>query len=94
MVKAGFDWIDVGNWDEYARLLGDTGAEVYRSGCESCFVDSDIPVALAGIKDLIVVARSGRDGAPPRILIVKKGETQRVRELVDQIRTAGKTELL
>jgi mannose-1-phosphate guanylyltransferase/mannose-6-phosphate isomerase len=94
MVKAGFDWIDVGNWDEYARLLGDTGAEVYQSGCESCFVDSDIPVALAGLKDLIVVARSGRDGGPPRILIVKKGETQRVRDLVEKIRAAGKTELL
>jgi mannose-1-phosphate guanylyltransferase/mannose-1-phosphate guanylyltransferase/mannose-6-phosphate isomerase len=93
MVKAGFDWIDVGNWDEYARLLGNTGAEVYQSGCESCFVDSDIPVALAGIKDLIVVVRSGRDG-PPSVLIAKKGETQRVRELVEQIRTAGRTELL
>jgi mannose-1-phosphate guanylyltransferase/mannose-1-phosphate guanylyltransferase/mannose-6-phosphate isomerase len=94
MVKAGFDWIDVGNWDEYARLLGNTGAEIYQSGCESCFVDSDIPVALAGTKDLIVVVRSGRDGGPPTVLIAKKGETQRVRELVEQIRAAGKTDLL
>jgi mannose-1-phosphate guanylyltransferase/mannose-1-phosphate guanylyltransferase/mannose-6-phosphate isomerase len=94
MVKAGFDWIDVGNWDEYARLLGNTGSELYQSGCESCFVDSDIPVALAGVKDLIVAVRSGRDGGPPTVLIVKKGETQRVRDLVEQIRSAGRTELL
>jgi mannose-1-phosphate guanylyltransferase/mannose-1-phosphate guanylyltransferase/mannose-6-phosphate isomerase len=94
MVKAGFDWIDVGNWDEYARLLGNTGAEIYQSGCESCFVDSDIPVTLAGVKDLIVAVRSGRDGGPPAVLIAKKGETQRVRELVEQIRAAGRTELL
>jgi mannose-1-phosphate guanylyltransferase/mannose-1-phosphate guanylyltransferase/mannose-6-phosphate isomerase len=94
MVKAGFDWIDVGNWDEYARLLGNTGSELYQSGCESCFVDSDIPTALAGVKDLIVVVRSGRDGGPPVVLIAKKGETQRVRDIVEQIKTAGRTELL
>jgi mannose-1-phosphate guanylyltransferase/mannose-1-phosphate guanylyltransferase/mannose-6-phosphate isomerase len=94
MVKAGFDWIDVGNWDEYARLLGNTGSEIYQSGAESCFVDSDIPVALAGVKDLIVAVRSDRDGGPPTVLIAKKGETQRVREIVEQIRTAGRTELL
>ncbi|MDR0601473.1 MAG: mannose-1-phosphate guanylyltransferase [Treponema sp.] len=94
MVKAGFDWIDVGNWDEYARLLGNTGSEVYQSGCESCFVDSDIPTALAGVKDLIVVVRSGKAGGPPVVLIAKKGETQRIRDIVDQIKTAGRTELL
>jgi mannose-1-phosphate guanylyltransferase/mannose-1-phosphate guanylyltransferase/mannose-6-phosphate isomerase len=94
MVKAGFDWIDVGNWDEYARLLGNTGSELYQSGCESCFVNSDIPVALAGVKDLIVVVRSGRNGGPPVVLITKKGETQRVRDIVEQIKTAGRTELL
>jgi mannose-1-phosphate guanylyltransferase/mannose-1-phosphate guanylyltransferase/mannose-6-phosphate isomerase len=94
MVEAGFDWIDVGNWDEYARLLGDTGSELYQSGSESCFVDSDIPVALAGVKDLIVVVRSGGNGGAPVVLITKKGETQRVRDLVEQIKTAGKTELL
>jgi mannose-1-phosphate guanylyltransferase/mannose-1-phosphate guanylyltransferase/mannose-6-phosphate isomerase len=94
MVKAGFDWIDVGNWDEYARLLGNPGSELYQSGCESCFVDSDIPVALAGVQDLIVAVRSGRDGGPPTVLIVKKGETQRVRDIVEQIRSAGRTELL
>jgi mannose-1-phosphate guanylyltransferase/mannose-1-phosphate guanylyltransferase/mannose-6-phosphate isomerase len=94
MVKAGFDWIDVGNWDEYARLLGNTGSEIYQAGSESCFVDSDIPVALAGVKDLIVAVRSGRDGGPPTVLITKKGETQRVRDIVEQIRAAGRTELL
>jgi mannose-1-phosphate guanylyltransferase/mannose-1-phosphate guanylyltransferase/mannose-6-phosphate isomerase len=94
MVRAGFDWIDIGNWEEYAVLLGDTGAEVYRSASESCFVDSDIPVALGGVEDLIVVVRSGRDGGAPGVMITRKGETQRVRDLVEQIRAAGRTELL
>ncbi|MDR1420553.1 MAG: mannose-1-phosphate guanylyltransferase [Treponema sp.] len=94
MVKAGFTWLDVGNWDEYSKLLGDTGAEVYAAGAESCFVDSDIPVALCGVRDLLVTVRSGRDGRPPAVLIVKKGQSQLVRTVVEAVKKAGRTELL
>ncbi|MDR2398156.1 MAG: mannose-1-phosphate guanylyltransferase [Spirochaetaceae bacterium] len=94
MVAADFAWLDVGSWDEYARLVGDPQSEVYQSGGQGCFVDADIPVALCGVEDLIVVARSGKDGAPPSVLIAKRGETQRVREIVEQIRGAGRTDLL
>jgi mannose-1-phosphate guanylyltransferase len=102
MVRAIFDWIDVGSWDEYARLLcggsvdsGVAGTETYAAGnCGGCFVDSDIPVALAGVEDLIVVIRSGKDGSPQAALIAKKGETQRVRDIVEQIKQAGRTEIV
>ncbi|MDR0997776.1 MAG: mannose-1-phosphate guanylyltransferase [Treponema sp.] len=94
VIPARFNWIDIGNWDEYARLLGDTGSEVYSAGARDCFVDSDIPVALAGVEGLIVSLRSGHDGSPPSLLITKKGESQRLREIVDQIKAAGRTELL
>jgi mannose-1-phosphate guanylyltransferase/mannose-6-phosphate isomerase len=102
MVKAGFSWIDVGSWDEYARLAGQQtaghGAEVYGNSKtkNACFVDSDIPVALLGVEDLIVVVRSGKDGGggPRAVLISKKGETQRVKDIVAEIKAAGKTELL
>jgi mannose-1-phosphate guanylyltransferase/mannose-1-phosphate guanylyltransferase/mannose-6-phosphate isomerase len=94
MVAADFEWLDVGSWDEYARLSGAGSAEVYGSGSEGCFVDADIPVALCGVKDLIVVVRSGKDGGPPSVLISQKGKTQGVREIVEKIRAAGRTELL
>jgi mannose-1-phosphate guanylyltransferase/mannose-1-phosphate guanylyltransferase/mannose-6-phosphate isomerase len=98
MVKAAFEWIDIGNWEEYAGLLGVTGSELYvfppDGRNNSCFVDSDIPVALAGVEDLIVVIRSGKDGAPAAALITKKGKTQLVREVVEQIKKAGRTEIL
>ena len=96
MVKAAFDWIDIGNWEEYAKLVGSAASEVYRSPPENknCFVDSDIPVSLAGVDDLIVVIRSGRDGSPPAALITRKGETQRVRDIVEQIKKAGRTDML
>ena len=100
VVRANFNWTDIGSWDEYVCLLsggsiGNDGSEVYFSGDrDNCFVDSDIPVALAGVEDLIVVIRSGKDGMPPTALIVKKGESQRVRDIVEQIKKAGKTEIL
>ncbi|MDR2943460.1 MAG: mannose-1-phosphate guanylyltransferase, partial [Treponema sp.] len=63
MIRAAFDWIDIGSWDDYAEILaGDTGAEIYAAETNACFVDSDIPVALAGVDGLVVVIRSGKDG--------------------------------
>jgi len=96
MVKADFSWTDVGSWDEYSALAKNSGAEVYASGTEgeSCFVNSDIPVALCGVEDLIVVVRSGKDGGIPSVLISKKGKTQAVKNIVEKIKTAGRTELL
>ena len=94
MVKAGFDWRDIGSWDEYALLLGDTGSEIYQVNSSSCFVDSDIPVALCAVDDLIVVVRSGKDGRAASVLIAKKGETQAVKDITEQIKLAGKKNLL
>lgn len=96
VVKAGFSWTDVGSWDEYSKLAGYTGAEVYAAGAAkgSCFVNSDIPVALCGVQDLIVVVRSGKDGGPGAVLISKKGESQHVRGIVEEIKAARRTELL
>jgi mannose-1-phosphate guanylyltransferase/mannose-1-phosphate guanylyltransferase/mannose-6-phosphate isomerase len=97
MIKAEFNWIDIGSWDEYAGLLNqspDKDALVFRVGSESTFVDSDIPVALCGVEDLIVVVRSGKNGRPPAALVAKKGETQKVREIVEQIKASGRTDLL
>jgi len=101
MIRAGFDWIDVGSWDDYAGLLSDnspagsnTGVDVYAAGTNGCFVDSDIPVALAGVEDLIVVIRSGKDGSPPAALVTKQGKTQLVRDIVEKIKQSGKTDIL
>jgi mannose-1-phosphate guanylyltransferase/mannose-1-phosphate guanylyltransferase/mannose-6-phosphate isomerase len=99
MAAARFDWFDVGSWDEYAKLLGASRGEVYAvrvplNGAGSCFVDTDIPVALCGVEDLIVVVRSGKDGGIPSVLIAKKGETQGIKDIVEQIKAAKRTELL
>jgi mannose-1-phosphate guanylyltransferase/mannose-1-phosphate guanylyltransferase/mannose-6-phosphate isomerase len=95
MVRSNFDWIDIGNWDEYAGLCGKNNSQIYmEKEVSSCYVDSDIPVALAGVEDLIVVIRSGKNGKGACALITKKGQTQKVRNIVEQIKKSGKTELL
>jgi mannose-1-phosphate guanylyltransferase len=101
MIRAGFDWIDVGSWDDYASLLSGgysvndiEGADVYAAGADACFVDSDIPVALAGVEDLIVVIRSGKDGSPAAALVTRKGKTQLVRDVVEKIKQSDKTDIL
>jgi len=101
MLSASFDWIDIGSWDDYALLLSgnssanfNTGKDVYTAGTSSCFVDSDIPVALAGVKDLIVVIRSGKDGVPPSALITQKGKTQLVRDIVEKIKQSNRKDIL
>ena len=94
LVAARFGWLDVGSWDEYADIKGTQRENVFQSGSSGCFVDADLPVALCGVQDLIVVVRSGIGGAPPAVLICKKGESQTVKAVVEDIKNAGRTDLL
>jgi mannose-1-phosphate guanylyltransferase/mannose-6-phosphate isomerase len=94
MAKAAFSWSDVGSWDEYARLSVPLTENVFCVDSASCFVDSPIPVALCGVDDLIVVIRNGANGSPASVLITKKGETQRVKEVVELIKASGNHTLL
>jgi mannose-1-phosphate guanylyltransferase/mannose-6-phosphate isomerase len=91
MVKADFDWYDVGSWDEYARLSVPQDKNVFNVGSSSCFVDSPIPVALCGVDNLIIVVRNGANGEPPAVLVAKKGETQRVKEIAGLINARNST---
>jgi len=108
MVRVNFDWIDIGNWEEYIKL--DRGKpsdkndsvktnknadfQVFNIESETCYVDSDIPVALAGVDDLIIVIRSGKNGEGACALITKKGKAQMVRDIVDKIKKTGRSDLL
>jgi mannose-1-phosphate guanylyltransferase/mannose-1-phosphate guanylyltransferase/mannose-6-phosphate isomerase len=74
MVKAGFEWNDVGSWDEAARLYPDEAPAVFACEASGNRVFSDMPVALCGVEGLIVVIRNGR------ALVMKKGASQLVRE--------------
>ncbi|MDR2194235.1 MAG: NTP transferase domain-containing protein [Treponema sp.] len=98
MSVARFKWRDIGCWDEYASLAKDvsdpSAIDVFRVGSANTVVDSDIPVALCEADDLIVVIRSGKDGSVPSVLIAKKGETQKVGSIVEQMKMKKRDDLL
>lgn len=78
-VRASFQWSDVGSWDELARLSrGDAPAAAAEARGNAVF--SELPVALAGVDDLIVVVKNGA------VLVTRKGRTQLVREVVAGLR--------
>ena len=85
-VRASFRWSDVGSWDELARIAaGD--APVAAAEARGNTVFSDLPVALAGVDDLIVVVKNGA------VLVTRKGRTQLVRDAVEELRE-GRSDLL
>ncbi|OQX29344.1 MAG: hypothetical protein B0D92_04290 [Spirochaeta sp. LUC14_002_19_P3] len=81
MVKAQFQWNDVGSWDVIADLNISPNAPVYTCESNGNFVYADRPVALCGVENLIVVS------ANDRILICRRGKSQLVRD------AAGKDEM-
>lgn len=75
MVPATFSWNDVGSWDEVAQLLPGEAPHVIELDGKGNYVYSEIPVALCGVEDLIVVIREGK------ALVLKKGTSQLVRDI-------------
>ncbi len=89
MVEAGFEWNDIGSWDEMAALFEEGESEkVYSVEARGNFVYSDLPVALCGVEDLMVVIKNGA------VLIAKKGSGQLVKKAVEQIKKEGREDIL
>ncbi|MDA3852427.1 MAG: mannose-1-phosphate guanylyltransferase [Spirochaetaceae bacterium] len=87
MVKSSFNWNDVGSWDEIAQEKLTPEAEVFGDIGDN-FVYSDLPVAIAGVDNLIVVVKNGS------VMICPKGESQVVKGLVEEIQEKGRRDLL
>jgi len=93
-VPCDIGWSDVGSWDEVARLSEDAQiqsrsmAQVYNRNSENNYVFSvqKKVVGLVDIADVIVV------DTPDALLLVRKGSSQKVKELVDAMREAGQAE--
>ena len=85
-------WSDVGSWDEISRLSEeaeglkiDSKAQVFRENSTSSFVysQSGKAVCLIDAEDLIIVDTSDA------LLVSKKGRSEKVRDVVRQVREAG-----
>ncbi len=87
MVKASFDWNDVGSWDVISEI-DKQKKDVISIKSENNYVYGDLPVTLCGVNDLIVVFDEGK------LMICKKGESQLVKEAVETLREQKRTDLL
>lgn len=93
MVPARFSWSDVGSWDVVAELFGSElekrqAEHLITVEAEENFVLSDIPVALAGVKDLIVIVKNGA------VLVCKRGKSQLVKDVVQTLKDTERSDLL
>lgn len=84
-VRASFRWDDVGSWDSLCSWLpADSGTGgVVRLDSQNCMVRSEIPVALCGVEDLVVVIENGR------ALVAKKGKTALAKDALIEFKKAG-----
>ncbi|PSP89829.1 mannose-1-phosphate guanyltransferase [Halobacteriales archaeon QS_4_69_34] len=90
-VPADFEWDDLGTWDALARVgeadeddnvvLGDA---LTLDATDNVVASGDTHVSLAGVEGLAVAAYDDR------VLVVPRGEAQRVREVAAELRKEGR----
>ncbi|MBO5100130.1 MAG: mannose-1-phosphate guanylyltransferase [Treponema sp.] len=80
VVKANFSWTDVGSWDTFSELCTNPiNNKTSQVECNNNFIYSDLPIALCGVNDLVVVVKNGK------VLIMKKGSSSLVRDAVKEL---------
>jgi mannose-1-phosphate guanylyltransferase/mannose-6-phosphate isomerase len=82
-VRASFQWDDVGTWDSLSKYYDALPPEAVAIESRNCFIHSDIPVALCGVDDLVVVIRNGK------ALVSRKGETNLVKDALAEMKKRG-----
>jgi len=87
-------WSDVGSWVGLGEVVAPESGEVSQGDvlaidtAGSVLVSGGPLIAAVGVRDLVVVAT--RDA----VLVVPRSQCQRVKELVDLLRSGGRTDLL
>lgn len=80
VVRATFDWIDVGNWDVFSSISENSVPKYSEVDSKNNFIYSDIPVVTCGIEDLVIVIKNGA------ALIMKKGSSSLVKEATQKMK--------
>jgi mannose-1-phosphate guanylyltransferase/mannose-6-phosphate isomerase len=88
VVPATMEWNDIGSWDVIADEALTLPSDILDQGRGHNYVYSDLPVALCGVKDLIVVVKNGV------VMICRRGESQLVKNVVENLKESGRNELL
>ena len=91
MVACELDWSDVGSWDAAAELhLGHTADQLIAVDSSECLVQlpKGKTAALVGVNDLVVVDTGDA------LLICRRGKSQLLREVVEQLEKAEREDVL
>jgi mannose-1-phosphate guanylyltransferase len=96
VLPAAFGWSDVGSWDAAMQIhSADEGGNVVRGDAlllnvHRSMVEADGGrfVALVGVDDVVVV------DTPDALLVIRRGESQRVKNVVEALKAKGKKSLL
>lgn len=87
------DWNDVGSWDALAEINEAHGRiashNVITLNSRDCLIETDGPlVAAIGLEDIIVVATGDA------VLIARRGMSQEVKAVVNELKSRGRRDLL
>jgi mannose-1-phosphate guanylyltransferase len=97
MLPCSFGWSDVGSWDALPEVAGNDGAgnvvinagEFVNFDSGGCIVyGGEKLVALLGVDDLVVV------NTADALMLCRKGRTQEIRKIVEELKNRGLTEFL
>ena len=93
VVPARFKWSDIGSWDALQERGtpdeegNECHGDVQLHDAQNCYVRSEDRLVVAiDVDDLVIV------DTPDALLVARGGQTQRVREAVDKLKSAGRTE--
>jgi len=93
-LPVAFAWSDVGSWSGLAEILESADGnlavgDTLHLDAEGCVLASAGPlIAAVGVQGLVVVA------TPDAVLVVSADQAQRVKEVVERLRAAGRDDLL
>ena len=79
VLAASFNWNDIGGWEEYSRVFSPDAPAAAEVDGQGNFILSDLPTALMGVENLIVVVRNGR------VLVTRRSAAGGVKEALEEL---------
>jgi len=90
VVKAGFDWNDIGSWNALGALTAAdengnrTVGDAVLMNTQECYIQSDSRlVATVGVRNLVIV------DTPDALLVADKSQTQGVKQVVQHLKLSN-----
>jgi mannose-1-phosphate guanylyltransferase len=93
----GLEWSDVGSWDSLFNVLNPDQDGNIILGAQTISIDTNDSLVIANQEDRLVVTVGIEDlvvvDTGDVLLVCRKGESQKVRQIVDQLKQAGQSYL-